>query len=133
MAVLKFTPAEILKGKNYDAGWYGAKIIKASALTPASSGNSYNCVITFQLEGSEGKEVDYLVNSAGMGFQTALLAAVNNIKVIDLKPLDYELDTDKLIGFQLDVHLYIDNYNGRLQNKIDNFLPYKIGQNGGTF
>lgn len=129
MPVINVTQADILKTKVYDAGWYGATIAKVSDLTTAKSGTSMNLTITFALEGAaQGKEITETFNSQMWGKLAPLFFAATG------KQQDPgQWDTDVLAGKKVDVQLYIDNYNGNLNNKISNYLPLGKGQQGASF
>lgn len=126
MSVIKFTPADILRGKTLDAGWYGLSIKSASDWAKSKDGNSMNCKVVFIVDNSEGKEIEYIINSGGLGFHVSLVAALMNVKTLD--PKDIELDTETMAGKKVDGKLTVDEYNGNLQNKITQFLPYGQGK-----
>lgn len=127
MSVIKFMPADILRGKLLDAGWYGLSIKSATDWAKSKDGQSLNCIITFVVDNSEGKEIDYVINSKGLGFHVPLLAAVMGVK--DLDPKEIELDTSTLAGKKVDGKVIVDEYNGNLNNKISTFLPAGMGKN----
>jgi len=129
--IIKITPADVLKGKLLDAGWYGAKIVKVGDdWEPSSDKQSSNLKITFEIKGTGGKEIDVLVNSKGIGFVVPLLSAVRGMEV---KPEEINLNTKELVGKDVDVQIIQDTYQGRMNNKISGYLPAGKGNAAQTY
>ena len=130
MPILRLTPADILKSKVLDDAGYGMECKKVSDWLPSADKQSTNCTVTFVLENTDGKELDYLINSKGMGFHTGLIAVMigKSLKEVQAKPELLEADTDLWPGKKVDGHVIQDSFNGRPNNKISEFLPYGKGR-----
>jgi hypothetical protein len=130
MPVINLTAADIAKSKNLEAGWYLAKIVKVHDLTPSAKKDSMNSPVDFEIKNqiAEGKVITVTFNSKAMGMITPLLKAINpNEEVVP-----GTINTDILMGKEVDVHIVIDNFEGRLLNKIDGYLPKGVGSVGAT-
>jgi hypothetical protein len=131
MAILKMTPADILKGKLLDAGWYPAKVVKVDEdWTPTADKQSMNTKIVFEILGTGGKEIEVIINSKGIGFASNMIAAARGS---ELKLELQDIDTAELLGKELDVQLIQDAYNGRMSNKISSYLPKGRGSKAQTY
>ena len=123
MPIIKITAADIQKNKPLESGWYGATIIKIGELVKAKSDpTSVNLPITFLIDNTDGKEIEKAFNSKAMGMIVPLVEAVRNDGKI--KPEDFNLNTDELFSKKVDVKVVVDTYEGRLNNKIEGYLPY---------
>ena len=131
MPIIKMTPADILKGKLLDAGWYSAKIVKVEDWTPSKDKGSLNLPVTFEIEGSGGKEITHTFNNKAIGMVAPLIAAIRSVK--ELKPEQLEFDTVELLGKKVDVNIIQDTYNGMLNNKIAGYLPSGKGKAAQTY
>ena len=125
MPIIKVTAADVLRGKLLDEAWYGLVIKGASDWKKAKTGDSVNCTVTFLVENTEGKEIDYVINSTGLGFHVPLFSALAGKK---LDPKDLEIDTSDWAGKKVDGKIKQDLYDGRLNNKIVDFVPYGQGK-----
>lgn len=131
MPKISFTPADILKGKLLDAGWYGAKIVKvADDWSPSADKQSSNLKVTYEIKGTGGKEIDHTFNSKAIGMMIPLLSA---IKGHEIKPEAMEFDSKELLGKDIDVNVIQDTYNGMLNNKVTGYLPAGKGKSAQTY
>jgi hypothetical protein len=130
MPLLKLTPADILKSKVLEDSWYGLTCKSVSDWLPSADKQSTNCTVKFIVEDSDGKEIDYVINSKGMGFHTGLIAVMigKSLQEVQKKPELLEADTDLWPGAKCDGHIVQDSYQGRANNKIAAFLPYGKGR-----
>lgn len=128
MPIITVTNADIQKSKVLDAGWYKAKIQKISELTKSKDGGSANINVDFLIEDHDGKEVPHTFNSKGWILLPQLYQAIFGVEM-DAQSFDFSTMLNK----QVDVDLFIDNYNGRLSNKIRGFLTYGKGGNAPAF
>jgi hypothetical protein len=130
MPLLKVTTSDIQKSKILQEGWFGLQCKGVSDWTPSSDGKSTNMKVTFLVEGTDGKEMEHIINSKGIGFQCALFASFENLtlKAYQDKAADQELDTDKWVGKKVDGHVIVDTYQGRNNNKFSTFMPYGKGR-----
>jgi hypothetical protein len=127
MPIIKITAADIKRAEVVEAKWWGAQITKIDPPEKSAAGDSVNIWYYFTIEGTGGKEIRHNFNSKGWMMMPALEESVSGKKVTAEEGSAFELDTDLHLMKKLDVHLYVDNYAGRLSNKIDNFLPYGKG------
>jgi hypothetical protein len=126
MPIIRFTPADVLKAKTLEAGWYGSEIIKIdSASTTTDKGSSINYIFTFLIENSEGKEIERYFNSKAVGMMCPLIAAATG-KIV--KPENFDFDTDELLHKKVDSKLDVEIYQGRPQNKINEWVAYGKGK-----
>ena len=130
MPLLKVTVSDIQKSKILTEGWFGMQCVRIIDWAPSTDGKSANMKVVFLIEGTDGKEIEHLINSKGIGFQCAMFAALDNLtlKQYQDKAADAELDTDKWIGKKVDGHIIVDTYQGRNNNKISTFMPYGKGR-----
>src|SRR5579862_412785 len=117
MPIIPVTAADIQKSKTLDAGWYKARIAKIGELVKSSKGDSANIIVDFLIEDHDGKEVPHMFNSKGWILLPQLYQAVFGVEM-EAQAFDFSTLANK----QVDVDLFIDNYNGRLSNKIRGFL-----------
>lgn len=130
MPILKITAADIAKSKVVPEGWYGLEVVRVSDFITSSKGDSANVVVSFRVEGTDGKELDRYYNTKAIGMVIPLVEAVRGKKV---DPEDFEFDTDELKGKKVDNKIVQEVYEGRIINKVsDNFLPYGQGKNQKT-
>ena len=127
MPVIKITAADVKKGEVIEAKWYGAKIVKIDDPKPSADAKSVNIVYWFLIEGSGGKEVAHNFNSKGWIQMPELQESISLAKINLKEGEEFTFNTDDHLMKQVDVLLYVDNYNGRLSNKVKNFLPYGKG------
>lgn len=128
MPVISVTAADIAKNKLLDPGWFKMQVVKISPLTKSSKGDSVNMVYTFELEGTDGKQIDHNFNSKGWFGLPELHKAITGK---DMDPGN--IDTDEHLNKKCDGMVYQDNYGGRISNKIQSFLPYGKGDNSVPF
>lgn len=127
MPLISFTKADILRSKLLEAGWYGMTIKSFSEPTKSSGGDSVNWIVTFTLDEipgvvPEGKELERYYNSKAKSMMLPLISAALE-KTID--PANFDLDGSMLVGKKVDNRVAVENYEGRLINKIsDDFVPY---------
>src|ERR1700742_2108609 len=124
MPVIKITPADVLKGQLLPEGWYGLTIKHVSDWAKAKNSNSMNVTVTFTVDKTEGKELQYWVNSNSLGMNMPLFNAMAGKK---LEPAEIEVDTSTWIGKKLDGKIVQDTFNGNMNNKIADFLPSGMG------
>lgn len=128
MPILNITAADVLKSKNIDPGWYGAKVSAVSDLKQSKAGDSVNCNVTFTIEGTEGKEIIRTYNSKAIGMIIPLFAAAQGKTTAEIKPENFQIDTDVILNKQVDVKIVLDTYEGKLNNKVEDVLPYGKGR-----
>lgn len=124
MPIIKFTAADVLRNTVLPAGWYGAKIVKVGDWKASKNGDSQNMVITFRIEKADGKEIDINYNSKMINMILPLVAATENKEI---KPEDFMLNTDDLLGKEVDVNVIHSEYDGRIKNDIDKYAPFGRG------
>ena len=78
-----------------------------------------NLPVDFEIKNqvAEGKVITTTFNSKAFGMITPLLAACG-------QPIEPgQINVDLILGHEVDVHIIQDQYEGRVNNKIDNYLP----------
>ena len=123
--IINIPKAELLKNVPLAKGWYSALVKKFEA-KPSADGKSTNFIYTFDIE-KDHREIDHYFNSKEPRFMEPFLKATLNSKYELSQVPDgesFSFDTEIPVGNKVDVELYIDNYMGRLSNKISGFLPY---------
>jgi hypothetical protein len=129
--IIKLTPADILKGKLLDAGWYGATIVKADDdWKPSADKQSANWKVTFEIYGTGGKEIDHTFNTKALGFLTPLISAIRGKEI---EPAAMDFDTKEVVGKKVDVQIIQDTYQGMMNNKITAYLPAGKGKSAQTY
>ena len=129
--IIKLTAADVLKGKLLDAGWYSAKVVKAGEdWVPAKAGGSNNWPVTFEIEGTGGKEIEVTFNTKALGFLTPFISAIRG-KEVPAEALDF--NTSEALGKKLDVQVIQDTYNGQMNNKIASYLPFGKSKGAQTY
>lgn len=128
MALLKITAADIKKLQALDNGWYGAIVKSVSDPTPNKAKDSVNIIVTFVIEGSDGKEIVNYFNSKMIAFIIPAYEAAMGTKIAP----DSEVDPADMVGKKLDVKLEVKIFNNNPQNEIVGYLPYGTGKNQTT-
>ena len=129
--IIKLTPADILKGKLIDAGWYGATIVKADEdWKPSADKQSANWELTFEIHGTGGKEISRMFNTKALGFLAPLISAIRGHEI---KPEAMDFDTKEVLGKKIDVQVIQDTYQGQMNSKITAFLPAGKGKAAQTY
>jgi hypothetical protein len=127
MPVIKVTASDILRGKILDEAWYPVMIKGVTDWKQPKPGKTgMNLTVTFLIEGQDGKELEYTINSGGIGFHVPLFCALAGKK---LDPKDIEIDTASWMGRKLDAKIKPDIYEGKPVNQIVDFVPSGQGRN----
>src|SRR6266852_960348 len=114
MPVINITQADIMKTKNVNPGWYGAKVIKVHPLAPSKAKDSINQAIDIELENSDGKVITKTYNSKLIGMIAPLIEAAMG------KALDPgSFDTDLLLGKKVDVKVVPVVQDGIIYDNIE--------------
>jgi hypothetical protein len=120
MAVLNYSKEDLLRGKLVDPGWYRSKV-KSVEEKPSSTDSSQNWNVEFLIIGTafEGVPVKRTFNEKAPGF------AVDFLMQFGWKPdaNGGSLDLHKTEGKTVKIHIINDNYQNRMTNKIDGFMP----------
>ena len=124
MPVIQFTPADVLRSKILDTGWYGSLIKKVEAAA-SKNGDSVNYTVTFEIENMEGKEIERYFNSKAISMLLPLIAAVTGKQI---KAENFQFDTDELVNKKVDCKVVTEIYEGRPVNKVTEFVPYGKGK-----
>jgi hypothetical protein len=125
MPVINITQADIMKTKNVNPGWYGAKVIKVYSLEPSKAKDSINQKIDIELENSDGKVITKTYNSKLIGMIAPLIEAAME-KSVD----PGSFDTDLLLNKKVDVKVVPVVQDGIVYDNIDAILPYGKGRSG---
>ncbi len=118
MPIINISKQDILRQQTLEPGWYKCKV---SAIVPKASKDklSLNFETKFVLDGDE-RELTTNFNSKAMGMAIPFVEAATGDKITE----EVSIDTDKLIGAKLTIKVENEPYDGRLVNKVTNFLPY---------
>lgn len=120
--IIKISPDELAKNQALEPEWYKGQVVAFEAKSSAD-GKSTNYIPTVKIE-KDGRQLDYYFNSKALGMMEAFAAVVNEVSVADIRKTGVEVDSEKAIGKKVKVHLIQEPYQGRINNKIDNWLPY---------
>ena len=124
---IELTKADLLKGSPIEPGWYGAEIVNYFP-KPSKDGGSLNHIFTLKLPKKDGTEIEHNFNSKAIGMMAPFIAAIQEkpIKeIIDAMGNNtLAFDTDTVIGMKIQVKIKNEQFEGRLLNKVDGFLPY---------
>lgn len=120
MPLITIPIEELLKNDLLEPAWYSATV-EAYRLEKAKTGESLNHYFTFRLE-RDGRTLDHSFNSKMMKLMEPFLVAL--FGPVTRKDKVFQFDSDACIGKTLDVKVYQDTWDGRLNNKINGYLPY---------
>ena len=119
--IITVNPEDLAKNVPLDSDWYEATILKM--IVKASSDNtSTNFIPTVKIK-KDGRELDHYFNSKALGMTEAFAAVVLNKPVSELRKTGYSFEPDNIVNIPCKVHLVQEPYQGRINNKIDNWLP----------
>jgi len=117
-----------MKGQAIAPGWYKVEITAFTIKPPKSGGDSLNYVPTFRIPSLDGLELNHTFNSQAIGNMGPFIGALQNkpVKQImeEMKGGTLEFDTDTCVGMKLQIQVKNEEYQGRMVNKVDGFLPY---------
>lgn len=129
MAIIKFSTADILKGKILEEGWRSFQItaVNGPTINDKKDGVNYTVIFTLIDAGADldGKEFPRTFSSKAIGMMIPLVAAIRGVPTSSIKPEAFELDTSELLGNKVDGFVKVDTYEGRMNNKVEEYLPYK--------
>lgn len=126
----QISPQDVKRSKIVRPGWYLSKVTKV-ALEDAKDGQSKNIVI--DLEGLEGEAL-------GVPFKTWVSEKAPGLAVPIVKAFGgqvseetgAEFDFDTIQGQQVRIEVITDKYQGRPQNKINDWAPATVGAAAAT-
>lgn len=136
MAVIKISRKDLLRGQPITPGIY--KVVVAKIGKVEVSGDRMDQPITFDFEAdrlkADERDIDYTFYNfvtKGIGFVVSFYAAIIGKPRAEIaadlesgKNLDF--DFDLTVGKKLQIKLINSEYEGRVQNKIESFLPYDL-------
>lgn len=133
MPLIQFTKADILRSQIMESQWASFSINSVTGPTKNAAGDGVNYVVGLTLiehptADLNGKEFKRTFSSKAMGMMIPLFAAVQGVAVDSIKN-DFQADTDTLIGKKIDGKITVEVYEGRPNNKVEEYLPYKKGVN----
>lgn len=128
MPIIKFTTADILRSKLIDEGWYPAKVTEIQGPIVSTKGDSHNFIVRYTLgdkSPAPGKIIEEYFNSKAMGKMIPLVAACkgSDTSTIVDNPAEFNLDTDEILGKELDLKVIREQYEGQWNNKAGGYLP----------
>ena len=125
---ITITKADMMKGQTIPPAWYKVEVTNFVIKPPKSGGDSLNYVPTLKFESLDGFTMDHTFNSQAIGNMGPFIAAIQgkSVKTVldEMKAGTLEFETDSAIGKKLQVKVKNEEYQGRLINKVDAFLPY---------
>jgi hypothetical protein len=128
MAIIQFNAKDILMSTVLEGGkWYGCKVTAIAGPTVSNAGDSFNYVVDFTLDDKTdvpGKVVPGRYNSKMIGKMIPLVSAIRGAKV---EPKSFALDTDEILGKDVDVKMAVEIYEGNPKNEPAEFAPYGKG------
>lgn len=123
MTLVQIGADDILRSKIVKPEWYEATI-KSCVTEENAKHDANNFVTDFRLSGGEAEGVIVRVyfSEKALGFMVPVYSAITG-KVVD--PKGFSVDTDKLPGKRLQVHIINGLWNNRPVNNIDGYRPSK--------
>lgn len=134
---LGFTKGELLQGAPIENGWYKCEILKETLATVEGKLNYTIIFGKFENPALKADErfVEHvfrnILDQKQKGFLTPLIAAVQqkNVKeIVDAMeagtPLNFQFGEGQLVGTKMQILIFMDQYQGRPQIRVQNFLPY---------
>ncbi len=117
-----------MKGQTIPQGWYKVDISQFNIKPPKNGGDSLNYVPEFTFPTLDNFKMEHTFNSQAIGNMGPFIAALNGkpLKEImdSIKGGTLEFDTDTCVGKKIQIKIKHDEYQGRMVNKVDGFLPY---------
>ena len=128
---LTVKPADVLRSKTMDPGWYVAKIVKMQD-KPAAKDGSMNTELNVEIlapaGGGEtpykGVPIQHWFNEKVPGFAIEFIEAMGG-SVSETKSVEFELGQN-LVGKFVEVNIINEMYLTRMTNKIANFRAHKV-------
>ena len=132
--IINIRKKDVLKGQPLNQGWY--KVVVSKVGKAESVGDRIDQPVTFDFERDDLKaderDIDYTFYhcvTKGIGFVVSFMAAIlgkprqtiaDELESGEGIPFDF----DTCVGKKLQVKVINDEYQGRINNKIEAFLPY---------
>jgi hypothetical protein len=123
MPKLQISANDMAKGIPAAEGWYKGKLLSfVSEMNSKRDGMNYVPTISFEAKDGVTREVKTWFSNKALGIDFArFYCAVTDQKLIATENLD--IDTDNIEkDTELWIHIVQDVYNGRIVNKVDNFI-----------
>lgn len=123
MAKLQISANDMAKGIPAAEGWYKGKLLSfTQEMNSKKDGINYVPVIEFEGKDGVTRECKSWFSSKALGIDFArFYCAATDQKLVATENL--EIDTDEIKkGIELWIHIAQDVYNGRIINKMDNYL-----------
>lgn len=124
MPIIKISAEDIQKQQPIPRGWYPAKLVKFD-VEPNSKQDGINYIPTLAVEVPgqvEPRELKVYFSSKLPVMMIPFYEAVCGTRVD--KNADLEIDTDNIVlGTKVLVEVIQEPFNGRMTNKMNNFLP----------
>ncbi len=124
---IQISKADLLRGETINPSWYEAVVVSMVAKAPKTGGDSMNYVPTFKIPSLDDREVPHTFNSKAIGRMGPFIAAIQGKPLKEvLEALDkgnLEFETEEAVGKKLLINIKNEEYQGRLVNKVDGFLP----------
>lgn len=135
MPVINFTKADVLRSRNLESDkWYSWQIARVEGPKASKGGDSYNYTVVLSLidhsPETDGKEINRMYNTKAISMMIPLIAAVKGINQDEIEADKFTFDLDELVGKKIDGKHKLENYEGSLIPKVEEYLPYKkiVGQ-----
>jgi hypothetical protein len=136
MAIISFDAGDVLKKKVIDAGWYEARLTELKT-KPSKEGTSINYWTTFTIESGTmtGKEIEVCYNtntksrsilgSAQFSPTSDFMEIACAKAGITIPSEGMTVDTDELLGCQLDILVTQEMSEGTPFNGLTSYMPYQ--------
>lgn len=125
--IVKITKADLMRGKVLAPNWYKVTVVGHEIKHAKSDANSLNYVYTFRFPAVDNYELDHTFNTKALGFIAPFIAAIRNTNVTEIANAiqgeSFDFDTDEPLGKELQVKIANEPYEGRLTNKVKEFMP----------
>ena len=125
--IIKITKADLMKGKVLAPNWYKVSVVGVDVRHPKNAQDSLNYCYTFRFDSVDGYELEHIFNTKALGFMAPFIAAIRNTNLREIANAMsgdiLEFDTDEPLGKLVQVKVTNEQWEGRLTNKIKDFLP----------
>ena len=125
--IIKISKADLMKGKVLPPNWYRVSIVGADVRHPKQGQDSLNYCYTFRFDTVDGYELEHIFNTKALGFMAPFIAAVRNTNLAEIAASmnneTLEFDNEEPLGKVIQVKVTNEPWEGRLTNKIKDFLP----------
>lgn len=137
MSIINFTPGDVLRSRVLDQGW-ASFVISSVTYQQNKEKDAMNWKVIFTLIDKspelDGKVIERYFSDKAPSMMLPLIYAARGIKMVDKMkeiPEGFAFDTEELVGKKVDGNVKQDTYQGNINNKLEEYAPYKSAVGAG--